>query len=285
MTAANMVKWNPRDYAANSAAQEAWARELIGRLQLRGDESVLDVGCGDGRITALLARALPRGEIVGADTSEEMLAFARESFSAGDYPNLRFERMDARELRCTSPLDLIFSNAALHWVNDHPAFLRGAGACLKPGGRLVVSCGGKGNAHDVFEAVRRTLRLKRWREYFRELQAPYFFHGPAAYEKWLPRCGFQAQLVRLANKPTPLAGRLGLMSWLRTTWLPYTQRVPVEQREEFIAAVADRFLASHPPDAQGQLLIGMVRLEIDAIKTAGPGPVSNRAPECLAATP
>jgi trans-aconitate methyltransferase len=260
------VVWNPHDYAANSAAQLAWARELIAKLRLRGDERLLDVGSGDGKITAELARALPRGSIVGLDGSPEMLRFAREHFPAGQFPNLEFVRMDARAIRFDRLFDVVFSNATLHWVDDHPAFLRGAAACLKPGGRLVISCGGKGNAQEVFVALRATLRTKRWRAFFRNLAAPYFFHRPEDYEKWLPRSGFKPTLVRLANKDVHYPGRDGLRAWLRTTWLPYTQQVLAAEREEFIADVADRFLVRHPPDGNGELVIRMVRLEIDAIR-------------------
>ena len=98
--------------------------------------------------------------------------------------------MDARQLRFAQKFDLVFSNAALHWVDDHPAFLSGASTCLRSGGHLVVSCGGKGNAQDVFVALRPELRLKPWSKYFRKLEKPYFFHRPAEYEKWLPRFGF-----------------------------------------------------------------------------------------------
>lgn len=259
-------EWDPADYAANSAAQLAWARELIARLELRGDERVLDVGCGDGKVTAEIARALPRGEIIGVDGSAEMIRFASATFPQSQFANLEFQSMDARELHCRQPFDILFSNATLHWVDDHPAFLRGAAACLKSGGRLVVSCGGKGNAQDVFAALRATLRLQPWRERFRNLKAPYFFHRPEDYEKWLPRFGFKAHSVRLANKPVAFPGRAGLAAWIRTTWLPYTQRVPAGQREAFIAEVVERFAARHPLDANGNLLIRMVRLEIDATR-------------------
>ena len=161
----------------------------------------------------------------------------------------------------------MFSNAALHWVDDHEAILRGAASVLRNGGRLVVSCGGKGNAHDVFLALRPEMRLKCWCEFFRKMPLPYFFYAPADYEKWLPKFGFKINTLKLAPKDAIYDGAEGLATWLRTTWLPFVQRVPENLREEFIAAVTARYLAKHPPDAQGNVHVRMVRLEIEAVKT------------------
>lgn len=260
------AKWNAADYAANSAVQQSWARELIARLRFHGNEQVLDVGCGDGKVTAEMARLLPHGSVIGTDASAEMIGFAEKKFSAKEIPNLKFQVADAREIRFAGRFDLIFSNAALHWVDDHPAFLRGASSALKPGGRLVVSCGGKGNAHDVFLALRPEMRLKRWRGFFRNLPKPYFFYAPADYQKWLPRYGFKINRLKLASKDAVYAGADGIATWLRTTWIPYVQRVPESLREEYIAAVTHRYVAKHPPDADGNVHVRMVRLEIDAEK-------------------
>jgi trans-aconitate methyltransferase len=287
---AKSAKWNPADYAANSVVQQTWARELIARLKLRGDEHILDVGCGDGKVTAEIARAVPRGFVVGIDASAEMIGFARKAFPPSQISNLTFQICDARKiigsagiLACkpsgiarpagkdagapSAPFDIIFSNAALHWVDDHQAILRGMAAVLKPGGRLVISCGGKGNAQDVFVALRPEMRLKRWRGFFRRLPKPYFFYAPEDYEKWLPKFGFKINALKLAPKDATYAGAEGFTAWLRTTWLPYVQRVPEKLREEFIAAVTERYVVKHPPDAAGQVHVRMVRLEIDAVKT------------------
>jgi trans-aconitate methyltransferase len=264
--AAKYPKWNAADYAANSAVQQAWARELIARLSLRGDEHVLDVGCGDGKVSAEIAHAVPHGAVVGIDASPQMIQFARATFSTRKIPNLKFRVMDARRIRFAQPFDLVFSNATLHWVDDHPAFLRGAAACLRPGGRLVVSCGGKGNAQDVFVTLRPEMRLKHWRQFFRRIPKPYFFHSPAEYEKWLPQFGFKTIDVRLAPKDAVYTGPDEFAAWLRTTWLPYVQRVPEALREEFIAGIANRYLAKHPPDAEGKVHVRMVRLEIEAVR-------------------
>ena len=285
------MKWNAAAYAANSAVQQGWARELIARLKLRGDERILDVGCGDGKITAELARAVPRGAVVGIDASEEMISFARKTFPAAKIFNLKFQIGDARkigaaanlerraparrvgghtekraELVLGAPFDVVFSNAALHWVDDHEAILHGAASVLKSGGRLLISCGGKGNAHAVFLAIRPVMRLKRWREFFRKMPLPYFFYASGDYEKWLPKAGFKTHSIQFTPKDVAYAGAESFATWLRTTWLPFVQRVPENLREEFISAVTQRYLAKHPPAVKNKILVRMVRLEIEAVK-------------------
>jgi trans-aconitate 2-methyltransferase len=260
------AKWNAADYAANSVVQQTWARELIAKLNLGGGEHILDVGCGDGKVTAEIARAVPHGTVTGMDASAEMIAFAKKAFLEEKFPNLKFHVRDAREIHFAQRFDVVFSNAALHWVDDHEKFLAGTASVLSSGGRLIVSCGGKGNAHDVFLAMRPELRQKHWREFFRKMPAAYFFYAPEDYKKWLPKFGFKTLNVQLADKDATYPGAQGFAAWLRTTWIPYAQRVPEEMREEFIAAVTERYVAKHPPDAEGKVHVKMVRLEIDAVK-------------------
>ena len=260
------IAWNAADYAANSLVQQTWARELIANLNLRGDEHILDVGCGDGKITAEITRAVPRGSVTGVDASPQMIAFAKKTFPPAKFSNLKFQIMDARKIKFARRFDFVFSNAALHWVTDHQAILHGAASVLKSGGRLVVSCGGKGNAQDVFVALRPEIRLKRRRKFFLKMATPYFFYAPGDYEKWLPKFGFKINTLKLAPKDATYEGHDGFAAWLRTTWIPYVQRVPENLREEFIAAIAERYLAKHPLDADGRVHVKMVRLEIDAVK-------------------
>lgn len=253
--------WNPADYAAHSAVQHAWARELISRLHLRGDEHILDVGCGDGKITAELAHAVPRGSATGIDASAPMIDFARAKF-----PVQKFHVMDARSIHLDQKFDLVFSNAALHWVDDHTAFLHAAAGVLRPGGRLIVSCGGNGNGQAMTSVLHAVMRRKRWRDYFRAMPTPYFFYTPEQYRIWLDRAHFQAHRVDLTPKDAFYDGAPGLAAWLRTAWLPYTQSVPEPEREEFINQAAERYVTLHPPDADGRVAVRMVRLEITAEK-------------------
>ena len=132
------MRWNPDDYARHSGAQLVWAQELLAPIDLTGVEALLDVGCGDGRITAAVAQALPGGYVLGVDSSPEFIAYAQAHYPPASYPNLCFARIDARDLAWDRPFDIIFSNAAPHWVDDHPAFLAGCARLLKPRGRLII---------------------------------------------------------------------------------------------------------------------------------------------------
>ncbi|MUL36019.1 class I SAM-dependent methyltransferase [Gloeocapsopsis dulcis] len=117
------MKWNPEDYAKNSDAQLKWARELRQNLNLQGNESILDVGCGDGKITADFAATLPRGRVIGVDSSPEMIAYATHIYGSKQYPNLSFACVDARSLDFDQEFNLCFSNATLHWVDNTKHFL------------------------------------------------------------------------------------------------------------------------------------------------------------------
>lgn len=258
------MEWNPEDYSKNSSAQLVWARELIARLALRGDEALMDVGCGDGKISAEFARALPRGQVLGIDSDPGFIAFAREHYPSGAHPNLRFERMDARRIAAGREYDVVFSNAALHWVDNQPAFLAGCAGALKPGGRLVASCGGTGNAAGILLVLGELVRQPRWQAYFTGFQSPFFFQSPENYAAWLRDAGFSPSRLELVAKDMTHPGRAGLAGWIRTTWMPWTACVPASLREEFTGEVVEAYLRLQPLDGQGWSHVRMVRLEIEA---------------------
>jgi trans-aconitate methyltransferase len=133
--------WNAVDYHQSSPAQRQWAQELIDKLQIRGNEHILDIGCGDGKVTAEIARHLPEGEVVGIDASPEMIRFALEHFPPTRFPNLSFAEMAAQAMTFRERFDVVFSNAALHWIPDHRPVLAGISDALHPGGRLLIQMG------------------------------------------------------------------------------------------------------------------------------------------------
>ncbi|HUJ11783.1 MAG TPA: methyltransferase domain-containing protein [Verrucomicrobiae bacterium] len=257
-------KWNAEDYAKNSGAQLKWAQELIAKLALRGSESVLDIGCGDGKITAQLALAAKKGKVLGIDLSEDMIRLAVEQFPATAYPNLSFQCMDASNIHLSDKFDVAFSNASLHWVKDHIAMLRGVHACLRPGGRILFQMGGRGNADEVFAAVEKLIEQPQWCRYYEDFELPYHFYRPEEYAVWLAETGFRPVRVELVPKDMQHQGMAGLKGWLRTTWFPYTDSLPVELRDVFLDELAKAYTMARPVDPLGKVHVEMVRLEVEA---------------------
>jgi trans-aconitate methyltransferase len=245
--------WKAADYALNASAQSEWAAELIGKLELQGNESLLDIGCGNGAITARLAALLPEGRVVGIDSYPQEL-----------HPHLSFIRMDAADIRLACEFDVAFSNATLHWVADQVAVLRGVRSCLHRGGRIMFQMGGRGNAAGILRTVESLTVRAPWRGYFEGFVSPYYFHGPEEYKGWLPACGFEAVRVELIPKDMRHRGLGGLKGWLRTTWFPYTDRLPPELRDRFLDAIVDSYAADVPLDSEGCTHVAMVRLEVEA---------------------
>jgi trans-aconitate methyltransferase len=263
-------RWDAEEYARNSAAQLGWARELIEKLGLSGHEQVLDLGCGDGKVTAEIARRVPRGRVVGVDSSGEMISLARSAFPPSTQPNLSFVPGDARALEFDREFDVIFSNATLHWLKDHGPVLEGAARSLRPGGRILFQMGGRGNGAGIFDVAREMIAAAEWRGFFTGFQFPWGFYGPEEYAPWCAAARLRVRRIELLPRIMLQKGAEGLAGWIRTTWMPYTERVPAERREAFVREASERYIRAHPPDAQGTVAVEMVRLEVDAVRDCRP---------------
>jgi trans-aconitate methyltransferase len=259
-----MYNWDPADYDKSSSAQYKWAITLIDDLDLKGDERILDIGCGDGKVTAHLASLVPDGGVVGIDLSGEMICFAATKYIPKRHPNLSFQIGDASRLSFQGELDLVVSFACLHWVKDHLPVLEGVRRSLKPGGRVLFQFGGRGNAARILDLTNDLVKSPRWTEYFRGFGFPYHFYGPEEYRIWLDLAGLVPRRLELVPKDMVHKGRLGLEGIIRTTWLPYTERLPEGMRQEFVSEVASRYLDRYPLDDEGLVHVQMMRLEVEA---------------------
>jgi trans-aconitate 2-methyltransferase len=266
MTEESKFAWNAKDYARHSSTQQMWARELIAKLNLRGHESVLDIGCGDGKVTAEIAGYVPDGVVVGIDSSKEMIELACEHFVKDRYPNLLFQVTDARQLAFQEQFDVVFSNATLHWIKDHKTVIAGIQKGLKSGGRVLLQMGGKGNAESILFILDEMMSENEWSQYFSDFAFSYGFYEPEEYTGWISDGGLNPIRIELIPKVMSHDGRDGLAGWVRTTWLPYLERVPEERREEFIMRLIDKYIDKHRPDNEGKIHVNMMRLEVEATK-------------------
>ena len=264
MSGPEMHKWDPADYQKSSSAQYNWAMALIAGLKLDGDERILDIGCGDGRITAHLAGLVPSGSVLGIDLSPEMICFAA-SQHAGQ-PNLSFRVGDASQLHFSEEFDLVVSFACLHWVKDHLSVLKSVRKSLVPGGRFLMQCGGRGNAARILDLTGDLTKSPLWKGYFSGFSFPYHFYGPEVYRIWLAEAALRPSRVELIPKDMIHQGQEGLEGIIRNTWLPYTERLPAHRRDEFVREIAGRYLERYPLDEKGQAHVQMMRLEVEANK-------------------
>jgi len=261
-----MYNWNAADYQNNSEAQLNWGRELIAKLGLSGKEHILDIGCGDGKVTAEIAAHVPDGRVAGIDSSRDMIDLACKTFPASDFPNLSFFQMDARELTFSNEFDIIFSNAVLHWVDDHRKVLSGIYKGLKKPGKILLQMGGRGNVAGMMAVMRSITGKAQWQAYFNGFVSPYNFCSTAEYSTWLSETHFEPVRLELIPKDMTQLGREGFMGWIRTTWHPFIHCVPESKQQEFIRQVADLYLTNYPPDLEGLVHIDAVRLEVEALK-------------------
>jgi trans-aconitate methyltransferase len=261
-----MYTWNPQDYAKHSSTQELWARELLAQIALRGDDVVLDIGCGDGRTTAGIAKIVPNGRVVGVDLSADMVSHAATQHCQPAVNNLRFAQADAAALPFKEEFSVVFSNATLHWVPDQRAAVHGIARALRPDGRFIAQMGGHGNVSEVIMAFEHVAGSARWRDVVKQGEFPYRFHVPAAYESWLSESGMEIQECRLIPKDMVHEDPDTFLGWLRTAWHPYTAGVPLEVRDAFLQDTARHYINGHPLDDQRRVHVSTMRLQVRARK-------------------
>lgn len=255
------AKWDAESYAKNSRSQELWAKELIGKINLKGDEAILDIGCGDGKVTAYLA-GLTSSPVVGIDSNEAMIALAQAS-----YPAATFVQMDAEKIEYEALFDTVFSNAALHWVKNHEAVIAGIYKALKPQGKMVLQMGGEGNAKTVFEALEEV--QKEYAPYFNDFVSPYTFCSERYYRKIVDEAGFIRSDVQLIEKDMVHENLEAFEGWLKTTWFPYLGCLPEPMRKPFLDQWITAYLKRVAQDGDNRIHVSMVRLEVKGQKGEG----------------
>jgi trans-aconitate 2-methyltransferase len=239
--------WDGATYDQVADPMTRWGRTVIERLPLDGNETVLDAGCGSGRVTELLARALPNGRVIALDGSASMLEEARARLAPFE-PRIEYVLADLRApLRLTDLVDAILSTATFHWLPDHGALFRNLAAVLRPGGRLAAQCGGAGNIASVV-AILASIG-DGW-------VGPWTFATPAETRARLEAAGFTEIEAWLTAEPTPIEPGPRMETYLRTVILgDHLARLAQAEREPFVRAVAARMTRPE---------IDYVRLNINA---------------------
>lgn len=197
-------EWNSAAYHRLSGPQLSWGKKVLSRLDLRGDETVLDAGCGTGRLTADLLEALPRGRLIGVDLSENMLHSAREHLAARFGQRLHLLACDLLSLPFRRIFDVVVSTAAFHWVLDHNRLFSSLHDVLVPGGRLEAQCGGGPNLWRLRERANALTATPTFAPYFAEFHEPWLFQDAESARRTLRGAGFADVETSTEAAPTAL---------------------------------------------------------------------------------
>lgn len=243
-------EWDAETYDAVSDPQFEWGMEVLERLELRGDEVAVDAGCGSGRVTEELIERLPQGRVIAVDGSAAMVEKAKERLGErADYLV-----SDLVELELAEPVDLVFSTATLHWIPDHDALFARLRAALKPGGRLIAQCGGKGNVASHTEVIAAVASDPEYAQHLTQAKGLWNFAGPEETEERLRDAGFADVRCWLQPKPVQPSRPLEFISTV--TLGPVLDQLPEEKRRPFAEAV---LAGSEQP-----LTLDYIRLNIEA---------------------
>lgn len=238
-----MAEWDAVEYSRCSSLQEAMGQEVLALLDLKGAERILDVGCGDGKITAEIAVRVPRGSVVGVDPSRDMISFAQSHHGPATTRNLQFQVGDARSLSFQSEFDLVVSFNALHWIQDQEAALRSIRSALLSGGKAqlrLVPAGERRSLENVVEEARQT---SRWNAYFQDFRDPYLHLTPEEYGAVAERKGFRVLHVSTKDHTWDFGSRAAFFAFCAVGCVAWTERLPAGARADFISDVLDRYRA------------------------------------------
>jgi len=275
-----MEKWDAETYHKISHIQETWAKELLSKNEWKGNEFVLDAGCGSGRVTNIIAKTLNKGKIFAVDIDENMIKIARKKYK--HLRNVIFLNSDLINVNLPEPVDVVFSNAVIHWIPNHYKLFNKFWDILKPEGKILIQCGGKGNlgkTHDILESIRKE---KEFLQYFRDWKNPWYFPSTSETNSILQTIGFREIRTEMTKKTAIFQGfedyRLFMKTVVMKPYLSYlpsndnnlTRNIFIESFMKQIKRTSKDFLKKEEEEGSNggteQPSIDYVRLDIHAIK-------------------
>lgn len=259
--------WDAATYHKVSDPQHSWGMELAGRFDWRGDETVLDAGCGSGRVAAELLELIPRGRLIAVDADADMIARARETL-AGPLADGRAQlhHCNLLEFSAPTPVDVVFSNAVFHWIADHDRLWRQCHDWLRPGGWVWAQCGGVGNVRAAMDLASKLASGPDYASKIGKITRGHYFATPEQTEQRLLDEGFTDIVTGLENKETQFDSEQVFEVFIKTVILRhYQSRLGPELFDRFVKSWLEIYLKDRGPR------LDYVRLNVRARKKTKPG--------------
>lgn len=231
--------FNGEKYKLASTHQKEWGQDLMEKISFTGDESILDLGCGEGVLTEKLSRFVPKGKVIGIDASASMIKTAKTIHKC----NLEFLYMDINKMPFENEFTVIFSNAALHWIIDHKSLLQNTFNALKPGGVIAWDFGGEGNCANFFDVVRKKLMDPIYAPYFKDFTWPWFTPSKSQYEDLISIVHFTKHIITEVNRDRFFQTSEEISKWIDQPCLvPFLKCLPQTLKERFRQEAIDEML-------------------------------------------
>jgi len=235
----NTFEFDGEKYKLASKPQKEWGSDLISALSFRGNERVLDLGCGDGVLTEQLSNLVPDGTVLGIDASIGMIETAKMICKS----NLVFVHMDINEIGFENEFDLIFSNAALHWVKDHKRLLKNVYKALKVQGEVLWDFGGFGNCIHFIDVVQEQIKREQYVKYFENYEWPWFMPSKKQYVELISGIGFAVYTIEEVNRDRYFSNASELIQWIdQPSFVPFIKCIPKELKETFRQEIIEEML-------------------------------------------
>lgn len=256
--------WVAETYFDNSTFQYEHAHSVLKHYEFKGNEAVLDVGCGDGKITSDIANLLDGGSVLGIDSSPSMIEFAKSEFASGT-SNLQFKVGRAEQLDYQEQFDLVVSFACLQWVSEpgQLAFLMGTKQSLRKQGKVIITLYPK--HHYIWDSIEETVQDKFWSRFFKNYKNPHTSYTISSYKHLVHKAGLDIKSIT-ESVPVAYFDTCQEMQDFVRSWLPHTDRVAPELRNKFISAISDRFMDKITVNKNSGIGMPFRRLDIVLVK-------------------
>ena len=249
-------------YKQASKHQKEWGNRLISRLTLRGSETILDLGCGDGILTEQLSLLVPNGKVIGIDASRGMIETAKRI----KRDNLTFICMDINTIGFINEFDLIFSNATLHWIKNHELLLMRCLLALKPKSVIRWNFAGDGNCENFFHTLKALMNEPAYSAFFANFVWPWFMPSEAEYRRILENTGFSKVKIEFENADRYFSDSDEMIRWIdQPSIVPFMKQLPDSEKASFRNAVIE-IMIERTKQPDGRCFETFRRIDVEAVK-------------------
>lgn len=232
-------QWSGTDYLQNSSVQQSHAERLLQSLSLKGDEAILDMGCGDGRVAEKLAKRVPQGFVIGIDPSDSMLAKAEEIRQNSHLANLAFYKESAETFALDERFDHIVTIHVMHWIKEQEQALKNLYAHLKPGGQVHFLFAASKEGLPFYRALQQTLQA--WKEQFVGFVNPQQVYDMETYRQLMVKAGFHVEAIHYIYHESIHENKEKLKNWIKQ-WQPHVRHLPPLQQSTFLDELINHYL-------------------------------------------